>query len=335
MIRLAATLLVSWWVLATGAQAHEVRPAYLELQERSPGHFSLLWRTPVFSGMRLPIALKLPDSVREVGEPIVAELPGSRVERRVFDAGAGGLAGKRIEFPGLEASITDVLVRIELLDGTRTVTLVRGSQPWIEIAAPAGKISVAGAFLLQGIEHILLGADHLLFVFGLLLIVGNVGMLVKTVTAFTVAHSITLAIATLGYVPLPPLLPLNAAVALSILFLAPEVVRVWRGETSFTIRHPWVVAFLFGLLHGFGFASAIDSAGLPRSELPLALLSFNVGVEIGQLAFVALVLALMGSFRVLEMRWSRWARVLPGYVLGGLGAFWTIQRVALLVGGLR
>ncbi len=335
MIRFAVALLLSLTGLVTSVQAHEVRPAYLEIQEHAPGQYGLVWRTPVLSGMRLPIALRLPDGVREVGEPIVAERPGSRVERRVIETDAGGLAGKRIEFPGLEASITDVLVRVELLDGTRTVTLVRASQPWIEIAAPASKMSVAGAFLLQGIEHILLGADHLLFVFGLLLIVGNVGMLVKTVTAFTVAHSITLAIATLGYVPLPPLLPLNAAVALSILFLAPEVVRVWRGETSFTIRHPWVVAFLFGLLHGFGFASAIDSAGLPRSELPLALLSFNVGVEIGQLAFVALVLALMGSFRVLEMRWSQWARLLPGYVLGGLGAFWTIQRVALLVGGLR
>lgn len=331
----AAALLLLLLALAPAAQAHEVRPAYLQIQERAAGQYSVLWRTPLFSGMRLPIALKLPDDVREVGAPVVAELPGSRVERRIVDAGAGGLAGKRIEFPGLQATITDVLVRVELLDGRRTVTLVHPSQPWVDIAAPAGKAGIAGAFVKQGIEHILLGADHLLFVFGLLLIVGNVGMLVKTVTAFTVAHSITLAIATLGFVPLPPLLPLNAAVALSILFLAPEVVRVWRGETSFTIRHPWVVAFLFGLLHGFGFASAIDSTGLPRSELALALLSFNVGVEIGQLAFVALVLALMGSFRVLEMRWSQWARVLPGYVLGGLGAFWTIQRVALLVGGLR
>ena len=169
---------------------------------------------------------------------------------------------------------------------------------------------------------------------GLLLIVGNGWMLVKTVTAFTVAHSITLAVATLGYAEAPAL-PLNAAIALSILFLGPEIVRVWRGETSFTIRHPWVVAFAFGLLHGFGFATAMTGAGLPRQELPLALLSFNVGVELGQLGFVALVLAMARSFRALEVRWPRWVQALPGYTVGTLGAFWTIQRVALLIGALR
>ena len=187
---------------------------------------------------------------------------------------------------------------------------------------------VMGTYVVEGIRHILFGADHLLFVLGLLLIVRNGWMLVKTVTAFTVAHSITLAVATLGYAEAPAL-PLNAAIALSILFLGPEIVRVWRGETSFTIRHPWVVAFAFGLLHGFGFASAMTSAGLPRQELPLALLSFNVGVELGQLGFVALVLAMERSFRVLEVRWPRWVQALPGYTVGTLGAFWTIQRVAI------
>ncbi len=132
-----------------------------------------------------------------------------------------------------------------------------------------------------------------------------------------------------------PALPLNAAIALSILFLGPEIVRAWRGETSFTIRHPWVVAFAFGLLHGFGFATALTSAGLPRQDLPLALLSFNVGVELGQLGFVALILAMIGAFRVLEVRWPRWVQVLPGYTVGTLGAFWTIQRTALLIAALR
>ena len=189
-------------------------------------------------------------------------------------------------------------------------------------------------------------------------------MLLKTVTAFTVAHSITLAIATLGYAEAPAL-PLNAAIALSILFLGPEIVRqndtrygirdagygmrdtgcgIGEQESrisnlvsrdshpvSLTVRYPWVVAFAFGLLHGFGFASALTSAGLPRSELPLALLSFNVGVELGQLGFVALVLAMERSFPILEIRWPRWAQALPGYTVGSLGAFWTIQRVAMMV----
>jgi hydrogenase/urease accessory protein HupE len=188
--------------------------------------------------------------------------------------------------------------------------------------------------VVQGIRHILFGADHMLFVLGLLLIVDDRWMLLKTVSAFTVAHSITLAIATLGYASVP-MVPLNAAIALSILFLGPEIVRRWRGETSFTIRHPWVVAFAFGLLHGFGFASALTGAGLPRHELPLALLSFNVGVELGQLGFVALVLALEHSFRVLEVRWPRWVQAVPGYAVGSLGAFWTLQRLVLLIGGAR
>jgi hydrogenase/urease accessory protein HupE len=154
-------------------------------------------------------------------------------------------------------------------------------------------------------------------------------MLVKTITSFTLAHSITLAIATLGYAT-APLPPLNAAIALSILFLGPEIVRVWRGETSFTIRHPWIVAFAFGLLHGFGFASGLTTMGLPRAEIPLALLLFNVGVELGQISFVILVLLLERSFRTLEIRWPRFAAALPGYVVGSLGAYWTIQRTLLL-----
>ena len=246
----------------------------------------------------------------------------------------GGLGGQRIEFIGLQATITDVLVRVHLLDGRSWSTIVRPSQAWIEITPTQGRLGTAGTFIAQGIRHILFGADHLLFVLGLLLIVKDRWMLVKTVSAFTLAHSITLALATLGYASVP-VAPLNAAIALSILFLGPEIVRIWRGQTSFTIRHPWVVAFAFGLLHGFGFASALTSAGLPRAELPLALLSFNVGVEIGQLAFVLLVLLLERAFRILQIHWPRWAAALPGYAVGCLGAFWSIQRFALLLSGAQ
>ncbi|MFO1207041.1 MAG: HupE/UreJ family protein [Burkholderiales bacterium] len=300
--------------------------------EETPGQFSVLWRTPVLAGMRLPVALKLPDGVRNVGEPRVQELPDSLLERRSIDTGESGLAGKRIEFPGLQLTITDVLVRVERLDGTRSTELVRPSRPWFESAAPRGTFATARVFLAQGIEHILLGVDHLLFVLGLLLIVRTPWMLVKTITAFTVAHSITLAIATLGLANLPAP-PLNAAIALSILFLGPEIIRTWRGETSFTIRHPWVVAFAFGLLHGFGFASGLTAIGLPQGDIPLALLAFNVGVEIGQLAFVALILLLLRAFKVLDVRWPRPLALLPAYVVGSLGAFWTIQRVVLMVKG--
>jgi hypothetical protein len=331
---LRALLFAAMALMPLASFAHEARPAYLEIKETAPGQFSVLWRTPVLAGMRLPLALQMPEGVRNVKPPEVDELADSLVERRWIDAGPNGLAGKRIEITGLKLTITDALVRLEFLDGRTIQAIARPSQPWVEIAASQSRWEVMGTYVVEGIRHILFGADHLLFVLGLLLIVRSGWMLVKTITAFTVAHSITLAVATLGYASAPAL-PLNAAIALSILFLGPEIVRVWRGETSFTIRHPWVVAFAFGLLHGFGFATAMTSAGLPRQELPLALLSFNVGVELGQLGFVALILAMERSFRVLEVRWPRWVRALPGYTVGTLGAFWTIQRVALLIGALR
>jgi hydrogenase/urease accessory protein HupE len=333
--RCLRALLLAVTALAPFASfAHEARPAYLEIKETAPGQFSMLWRTPVLAGMRLPLVLQMPEGVRNVKPPVTEELADSLLERRWIDAGPNGLAGKRIQITGLQFTITDALVRVELLDGRTVQAIARPSRPWVEIAAAQSQWEVVGTYIVEGIRHILFGADHLLFVLGLLLIVRKNWMLVKTVTAFTVAHSITLAVATLGYAEAPAL-PLNAAIALSILFLGPEIVRAWRGETSFTIRHPWVVAFAFGLLHGFGFATAMTSAGLPRQDLPLALLSFNIGVEVGQLGFVALVLAIGHSFRVLEVHWPRWVRALPGYTVGALGAFWTIQRVALLVGALR
>jgi hydrogenase/urease accessory protein HupE len=327
-------LLLATLFVAPAVRAHEARPGYLEIKETASGKFSLLWRTPVLAGRRLPLVLKIPDDVKNFKEPIIEELADSLVERRWVDAGPKGLAGRRIEFAGLQLTITDVLVRVEMLDGRNWTVIARPSQPWVEMAASQTWLGVVGTYIEQGIRHILFGVDHLLFVLGLMLIVKGRIMLLKTVTAFTVAHSITLAIATLGYAEVP-VVPLNAAIALSILFLGPEIVRSWRGETSFTIRHPWVVAFAFGLLHGFGFATALTNAGLPRADLPLALVSFNVGVELGQLGFVAMALVLMKSFEVLEVRWPRWAKVLPGYAVGSLGAYWAIQRTVILIGGLR
>ena len=314
------------------ASAHEIRPAFLDLKETSPGRYDALWRTPVLSGMRLPIVLQMPADVRNLRDPTFDQLTDSLIERRWIDAGPDRLEGQRIDFLGLQLTITDVLVRIEHLDGAHSTDIVRPARPYLEIPAPRGALATAKVFLLQGVEHILFGVDHLLFVLGLLLIVRNPWMLVKTITAFTVAHSLTLAAATLGAfnIPAPPL---NTAIALSILFLGPEIVRSWRGETSFTIRHPWVVAFAFGLLHGLGFASGLNALGLPRSEIPLALLAFNIGVEIGQLAFVAMILLLVRAFKFLDMRWPLWVEWSPAYVVGSLGAFWTIQRVVIMLSG--
>jgi HupE / UreJ protein len=332
----------TWLVLAVvvlllpvaGAWGHESRPAYLEITETSPGRYDVLWRTPRLAGMPLPVVLKLPDGIRNVTDPVTRELPDSLVERRVIDVDGPGLAGKRVEMVGLQATITDVLVRVKLRDGTRSTTLVHPSRQWIEIAATRGLPAIAVGYVVAGIHHILLGIDHLLFVLGLLLIVRDRFVLVKTVSAFTLAHSLTLAVATLGYASVSAA-PLNAAIALSILFLGPEIVRSWRGETSFTLRHPWVVAFAFGLLHGFGFASGLTTMGLPGAEIPLALLMFNLGVEAGQLLFVVVIVLLERAFRVLEVRWPRAIEMLPAYAVGSLGAYWTIQRVAILLAGAR
>jgi hydrogenase/urease accessory protein HupE len=314
--------------LGEPASAHDARPAYLQIEETTPGRYHVLWRTPVLSGMRLPVVLKLPDGVRNVTEPAVQELSDSLVERRLIEANAGTLAGARMEFPGLQATITDVLVRVALLDGSRSTTLVRPSRPWLQIATASGSLAVAGAYLLHGAEHILLGFDHLLFVLALILIVRSTRVLVMTITAFTIAHSFTLALATLGVVHVPGP-PVEAAIALSILLLASEILRTRRGDPSATARWPWVVAFAFGLLHGFGFAGALTAVGLPQGDIPLALFAFNVGVEVGQLAFIAAILALTALARWLELLADVRRRALPmtAYAVGTLAAFWFFERL--------
>ena len=330
---LALCILIGSLAGASAAQAHELRPAYLEVNEVAPGHqYEVSWRTPINAGVQLPVALKFPDDAQDRATPSVKEFSGQRLERRLIDAGQNGLAGKRIEFVGLQATITDVLVRVQALDGTHATTLVHPSQPWVEVATAQGIADIAAAYLVQGVEHILFGTDHLLFVLGLMLMVRNGWMLLKTITAFTVAHSITLAGAALGYVHVPAP-PLNAAIALSIMFVGVEVLRSWRGETSLTLRQPWLVAFAFGLVHGLGFASGLASLGLPQRDIPAALLLFNVGVEIGQLSFVGFTLLLLRSFRQLEIRWPQPVLAMPAYAVGSLGAFWTIDRVVAMIAG--
>jgi hydrogenase/urease accessory protein HupE len=315
------------------AQAHDSRPAYLEINETAPGRYEVLWRTPINAGMRLPVVLKFPDDTRNISAPSLKEFTGLLLERRWIDAGNNGLAGKRIEFVGLQATITDVLVRVQALDGAHTTTLVHPSQPWVEIASSQGIAGVAAAYLMHGFEHIMFGTDHLLFVLGLMLMVRDRWMLLKTITAFTLAHSITLAAATLGYVHVPSP-PLEAGIALSIMFVGVEVLRSWRGETSLTLRQPWLVAFAFGLVHGLGFASGLISLGLPPGDIPVALLMFNVGVEAGQVSFVALVLLLVRCFELLKIHWPRPVRMVPAYVVGSVGAFWTIDRIVAMVAGM-
>lgn len=313
-------------------RAHEVRPGFLELRETGPGTYTFLWKKPVGGETEIYIAPVFPAECR-LTTPGQQLTPGAVLVRGTVEC-EGGLAGKTLTIDGLAATITDVLVRVHHADGRLESHLVKPASPRVTLGQRTSGWQRSEAYLRLGIEHILLGADHLLFVLGLLLIVGERWTLVKTITAFTMAHSITLAIATLGYAS-APLPPLNAAIAVSILFLGPEIVRRWRGETSFTIRNPWVVAFAFGLLHGFGFASGLSTMGLPQGEIPLALLLFNLGVEIGQIVFVVLIVMLERSFRTLEIRWPRLVSALPGYAVGSLGAYWAIQRTWMLLGALR
>lgn len=326
---LAAAVVLCIGLVATPANAHELDPGFLQLTESDAGQFAVLWKVPKAGGRRMPLDPIFPAGCVEATPRSSQDAGRGLIERWSMRCDAT-LVGREIRIGRLEATSTDVMIRVELRDEEPRTYLVSSTAPAVEVGEAGGQ-PVLG-YLWLGIEHILLGIDHLLFVLGLLLIVQNRWMLLKTVTAFTVAHSITLAIATLGYASAPGP-PLNAAIALSILFLGPEIVRVWRGETSFTIRHPWVVAFAFGLLHGFGFASGLSTIGLPQAEIPLALLLFNVGVELGQLFFVVVILALERSFAILEMHWPRWVEAFPGYAVGSLGAFWFIQRTAMMLGG--
>lgn len=318
-------------LLAGPTRAHELQPGYLELRETAPANYEVQWKLPsIAGGQPMPLAPVFPDRCRMQAEPRSARAGGAWLfsARIACDA---GLAAQVLGVEGLEAFSTDVLVRVQHADGTVESHLLKPAATKVKLRGP-GATYGAATYLGLGVEHILFGFDHLLFVLGLVLIVRDRWMLLKTITAFTVAHSLTLAAASFDLVRLSPA-PVEAVIALSILFLGPEIVRVWRGQTSFTIRHPWVVAFAFGLLHGFGFAGALAELGVPRQELPMALLLFNIGVEIGQLAFVASVLLLGRGLRAVA--WARspaWQR-LPGYLVGTMGAYWTIGTVLAILRG--
>jgi hydrogenase/urease accessory protein HupE len=325
--RIARLLLLLFWVCQpVQLPAHELQPASLELRQLVPERYELIWRAPIYYGKPHPAAVQLPDSWERLGEPTVRQLPDSSLQRQLLLVPDGTIDGETIRFPGLEATITDVFTQVTWLDGARVTALVRPEQPWLEIDGQRSAWQVSGDYIMLGIDHILSGFDHLLFVLALMLIVSGWQRLLITVTAFTLAHSVTLAAATLGLVSVPGP-PVEATIALSILFLASELVRVNRGEASMTARNPWVVALAFGLLHGFGFAGALAETGLPQNDIPLALLMFNIGVELGQLLFIAAVVTIVLLLRRLRSEWPVWARLAPAYCIGGMAAFWLIERV--------
>ncbi len=328
MKRLLITLAVCGAVSPIAA-AHEVRPAYLELRETAPETYDILWKVPARGGEeRLGIYVRLPHDTEQLDEPRGISVGGAYIERWRARR-SGGLAGQSIVIDGLAATGTDVLARLERLDGSTQIARLTPSAPSFVIQTMPGKMQVAGAYLNLGVRHIWGGIDHLVFVFALMLIVRNLRVLLWTITSFTLAHSITLALAALGIVHLPGP-PVEATIALSILLLACEIARRERGEASLTARWPWVVAFSFGLLHGFGFAGALSQLGLPEGDVPLALFAFNVGVELGQLAFIAAVLFVLAVARRVRVLAALERQALPAaaYAIGILAAFWFFERLA-------
>jgi hydrogenase/urease accessory protein HupE len=326
-------ILVLLVTAAPAALAHEARPAYLELRQASPESYDVLWKVPgQGEDLRLGIYVELPANCLKSVEPRASMANSAYTERWSVKC-AGGLAGGTIHIAGLAATLTDVLVRLQGLDGITQVTLLTPSDPSMMVEDTPSVFEVARTYFVLGIEHILLGIDHLLFVLALLILVKGVRRLVATVTAFTLAHSLTLAGATLGYLHAPGP-PIEAVIALSIVFVAAEIVHGRLGSPGLTERYPWIVAFTFGLLHGFGFASALSEVGLPPSAIPAALLFFNLGVEFGQLLFISIVLAILALARRMERRIGMarpaWGWRIPPYAIGGVAAFWLIQRVTTL-----
>lgn len=336
-MRMFQTLLVVLGVLLSQpARSDELRPGYLELRQTRSDTYNVLFKIPARGeDLRLAIYLNLPEGTQDAVPARGSFNQGAYVERRTIRRD-GGFIGHAIKIEGLSATSTDVLVRIESLAGAvQTERLSPTNTAFVVQAAP-GAGEVAWTYLKLGVEHILFGFDHLLFVLALVILVRGWRRVVVTVTAFTIAHSITLAGATLGFVNVPGP-PVEATIALSIMLVAVEILNARRGQAGLTARLPWLVAFCFGLLHGLGFAGALAEVGLPQHAIPVALLFFNVGVELGQLVFVAAVLSLIWSLRQLASKLLQ-PDLIPrafdrldiavAYGIGTIAAYWTIDRTA-------
>ena len=329
-MKIAALVVILLAAFASDAVAHEVRPAYLELRQTGAATYDALWKVPGRGdNLRLGLYVELPAGCTNVTEPQASMADAAYTERWTLKC-ARGLTGGTVQIAGLAATTTDVLVRVDRLDGTTQVARVTPSLPSFVVEATPRALEVARTYSVLGIEHILTGIDHLLFVLALLIITGGGWKLVKTVTAFTISHSLTLTAATLGFVHVPQR-PVEAVIALSIVFVAAEIVRMHNGQESITARAPWLVAFTFGLMHGLGFASGLSEAGLPAGHIPTALLFFSAGVETGHFLFIGVVLLLIAQARRIRVDFPVWTELVPAYGIGTVAMFWFIQRTLTFV----
>ncbi len=313
------------WLCLPTAHADEIRPAYLHLKQLTDEQFDVAWKVPARGdNQRLSLYVQFEPEVETVREP-QAHMADQALHEWWQIRAESGLAGRAIEIQGLPRSNSEVIVHIDYLDGSSFVHRLTPSSSRVVIEARPGIMQVVATYFVLGIEHILIGIDHLLFVLVLLWLVDGLRKLIITITAFTLAHSITLSMASLGMVHIP-IAPVEATIALSIVFVACEIVRHKQGAFSLTRERPWIVAFSFGLLHGLGFAAALGEIGLPQHAIPAALLFFNLGVEAGQIAFVFVILGLTALWQRLPLTLPRAAELLPVYVVGSVAAYWTIER---------
>lgn len=313
-------------LLSGAANAHRFAPSLLKVTEIADQRYSMVWKTPAQGTSNIPLQPVWPQSC-EITQANTPQVEGtgkvSSWQMRCEQLGEDGLVGETLGVQGLGANQASALVMVSLLDGRNYQQVLNAEQAEFVIPAESSAGEVMGDYSLLGIEHIWGGMDHLLFVFGLLLLVGGGTRLLWTITAFTLGHSITLSLVTLGYFDYPVAL-VEFAIALSIFVLAVELTRTARHDMLW--RNPWWLAGGFGLLHGMGFAGALAETGLPQDNLPLALLFFNVGIEIGQIAFILLILAIWMLVRKPLAPWQDRLVPIPIYVLGALSAMWCIER---------
>jgi hydrogenase/urease accessory protein HupE len=315
---------------SASARADEFKPAYLQLTQLDKESYEVLWKIPAIDeSTTLKVKPEFPDGSQEL-VPVRSTFAGGVAVQRWRIRVPGGLDGTAVDFTNLSATRIDVLARLVRLDGTVQLERILPSRPRFVGRASIGRLEVARTYTVLGIEHILTGFDHLLYVLAMLILVSGWRRIIATMTAFTATHSLTLTAAALGWVHVPQP-PVEACIALSILFVAREIVQGHRGRPGMTTRWPWAVSFAFGLMHGFGFAGALAEVGLPQSSIPIALLFFNVGVEIGQLLFVGAIVALLGAGWRVAQRFQLpqpiWLWRMPSYGIGGLAGFWLVHRV--------
>ena len=318
-------------LIAGTVQAHRLSPAYFGLTETVPGTYSAQWKVSIPGGLADVLEPQIPAACSVAGDVRRFLVDDARLMHAELRCETG-LAGQQFTVNGLSATDTDVLLRIDYLDGTSFTHRLVPEADSVVIPVKPSALDVMATYLALGVEHILLGVDHLLFVFALLLLVSEMRRLIATITAFTIAHSMTLAAAALGYANVPSA-PVEAIIALSIVFLATELARRYAAQangiapaTTLAYQFPWLVAFSFGLLHGFGFAGALAEIGLPGNAIPLALLFFNLGVEVGQLLFVGAILALGWLLRRVSLPTPQWLPRLAAYAIGSVAAMWLLER---------